>query len=192
MNTRRTLQDAFPALAAQWHPSKNTRSPSDVSPGSNDKAWWLCPVDPRHEWQAAIGSRSGGVGCPICANRLIVPGLNDLATTHPELASQWHPTLNARSPSEVSAGSNAEYHWVCSANSQHVWEARVKNRAKMGVGCPFCSGKRTLRSQNSLAAVRPEVAAEWHPLLNDFSAADVTPRSGRMAWWLCAKNNKHV
>lgn len=55
-----------PMLASQWHPIKNgSWLPSDVKPYCNKKAWWLCP-ECGHEWQAVIGSRSKGHGCPKC------------------------------------------------------------------------------------------------------------------------------
>ena len=36
----------------------------------------------------------------------LIRGVNDLATTHPKLAVEWHPTKNGElKPSDVSAGS---------------------------------------------------------------------------------------
>ena len=37
---------------------------------------------------------TGGTGCPYCAGRRVLPGFNDLATLFPQVAAQWHPTLN--------------------------------------------------------------------------------------------------
>lgn len=37
-------------------------------------------------------------GCPCCANHIAVKGKNDLATTHPQLAKEWHPTKNTLRP----------------------------------------------------------------------------------------------
>ena len=63
------LGTLMPELVAEWHPIKNgALKASDVRPGSNKKAWWLCPVC-GHEWQAVINSRSQGHGCPNCNNR---------------------------------------------------------------------------------------------------------------------------
>ena len=58
-------------------------------------------------------------------------------------------------------------------------------------GCLYCVGKRVNES-NSLAALRPEIATEWHPLLNKNLRADqVTCGSGRKAWWLCKRTGIH-
>jgi hypothetical protein len=38
----------------------------DVMPGSNRKVWWRCPLNPAHEWEAVLYSRSAGNGCVQC------------------------------------------------------------------------------------------------------------------------------
>ncbi|MCK9577663.1 MAG: zinc-ribbon domain-containing protein [Clostridia bacterium] len=82
-----------PDLALQWHPIKNgTLTPQSVTCGLNVKAWWICSLG--HEWEARIADRSKGCGCPICAGQKVLIGYNDLATTNPELAKQWHPIKN--------------------------------------------------------------------------------------------------
>ncbi len=44
------------------------------------------------------------------------------------------------------------------------------------------------RVDESLAALYPEVAAQWHPEKNGLlTPADVTPGSGHQAWWLCPR-----
>lgn len=61
------LATVNPDLAAQWHPHLNgDLTPADVTPGENRKVWWLCGRG--HAWQAQIGSRTQGVGCPVCAS----------------------------------------------------------------------------------------------------------------------------
>lgn len=54
-----------PAVALEWHPSKNgILTPEKVLPGSNVKVWWHCKKG--HDWEATIASRNAGSGCPIC------------------------------------------------------------------------------------------------------------------------------
>ena len=58
------LQTANPALAKEWHPSKNgDLTPRDVTPNSNKKVWWISMEG--HEWQATVNNRSHGRGCPV-------------------------------------------------------------------------------------------------------------------------------
>ena len=132
------LQSVNPTVASQWHPTKNgSRTPSTVTAGSGYKATWVC--DAGHEWKAAVSDLTGQHhnGCPYCSGRLAVPGLNDLATKHPGIASQWHPTKNgSRTPITVTAGSGYKAAWVC--DKGHEWEATVSNRTGRGSGCPEC------------------------------------------------------
>ena len=32
--------------------------------------------------------------CPVCSGRKVLASYNDLATTHPNVATEWHPTKN--------------------------------------------------------------------------------------------------
>jgi hypothetical protein len=69
----------------------------------------------------------------------IIPGVNDLETLNPGLASQWHPTKNMPvKPSEVSPHTSAKYWWVC--DSGHVWKTSVAHRAN-DRQCPACVRK---------------------------------------------------
>ena len=99
-----TLLAVYPEIAKQWHPEKNaSRKPEDYLPGSHVSVWWQCRKG--HEWKAMIKSRVEGNGCPVCANKAVIPGENDLATCAPLVAAQWHPTKNGNlTPQEVPCG----------------------------------------------------------------------------------------
>src|ERR1039458_2277030 len=87
-----------------------------------------------------------------------------LSQSHPLLAAQWHPTKNGNvSPDEVWANYSKKFWWRCEKG--HEWEARIRNRAIEGNGCSCCSGL-AASPENSLAALYPEVAKEWHPTKN--------------------------
>ena len=63
------LATVTPALAAEWHPTKNGLvTPSDVTKSTNTLYWWLCPKC-GHEWEASVNNRDKGRGCPICNAR---------------------------------------------------------------------------------------------------------------------------
>ena len=67
---RNALSERFPELARQWDLKRNgATSPKAVSYGSHFKAWWQCPRSPDHRWQAAVGDRARGTGCPFCAGK---------------------------------------------------------------------------------------------------------------------------
>ena len=112
-----------------------------------------------------------------------IPGVNDLATVNPQLASEWHPTKNGDLlPSQVTAGSDKKVWWLCTKG--HEWPAKVSQR-HAGSGCPYCSGLKAFPGFNDLATINPELAAEWHPTKNgDLLPSQVTAGSGKKVWWL--------
>ena len=154
------LASQFPAIVAQWHPSKNgTLTPQQVTPSSNRKVWWRC--EKGHDYQAAVGARTmSGSGCPYCAGRKVLPGFNDLATLEPEVTRQWHPALNgALTPQMVTTGSHRKVWWEC--NLGHVWKATIYSRTgPRKCGCPICAGrisKKRLAGYRALLAEAKEV-----------------------------------
>jgi len=134
------LESQFPRIAAQWDREKNAQKPSEVTAFSNRKAWWRC--ERGHSYQAAIAQRTqAATGCPYCAGRKVLAGFNDLETVAPQIAAQWHKTLNGElTPRMVTAGSKKKIWWQCSDG--HVWKAVVYSRTgKRKAGCPVCAGK---------------------------------------------------
>jgi hypothetical protein len=133
------LVTTHPELVLQWHSTKNgSLTPYDVTFGSEKKVWWQCPVVADHEWAAIPCNRGNGDGCPCCRGLTVVLS-NCLATTHPELAAQWHPMNNGSlTPNDVTSGSNKKVWWLCSMDEDHEWEAMVNSR-KSGCGCPYCN-----------------------------------------------------
>ena len=66
-----SLAETHPELAAQaegWDPTTLAR-------GSDKKVGWKCLRG--HVWQATVGSRSSGTGCPYCSNKKVLAGYND-------------------------------------------------------------------------------------------------------------------
>lgn len=184
------MATTHPLLAAEFDSSKNAPlTPSTVVAGTARKLWWRCA--PGHEWETTGNSRaSSGTGCPTCAGQRILEGFNDLATVRPDLASEWHPTKNgSRLPSEVTVSNGKKAWWL--ADCGHEWEAVVSSRTGQGVGCPVCSGRRTLAGFNDLATLQPSVALSWHPMRNGTTtASDVNQYSNSSRWWLCDQGHE--
>ena len=72
--------------------------------------------------------------------RIEVTKENCIATTHPQMAIQWHPTLNGTlTPNDVRAGSTDKVWWICSKG--HEWKTEVRVRCQRNNDCPYCVGK---------------------------------------------------
>ncbi|MBX9923170.1 MAG: DEAD/DEAH box helicase family protein [Rhabdochlamydiaceae bacterium] len=190
--TKQTVAD-FPLLKEQWHPTKNgTHLPNEVTVGSSRKVWWKCSNGLDHEWEAVVHKRtSRGDGCPYCSGQKLSKS-NSLATLHPDLASQLHPTKNGELSAEtLIAGSHKKVWWQCSKISDHKWEAVVHKRTSRGNGCPYCSGQKLSKS-NSLATLYPDIALQFHPTKNGtITARQVLGGSSKKYWWKCPKGPDH-
>ena len=184
-----TIANFYPNLVAEWHPTKNgDLRPENVTIGTHRIVWWMC--DKGHEWQAQVKSRVNGSGCPICANRIVVSGVNDLASQYPELARQWHPTKNGDlTPDQVSPGTRRKVWWIC--DKGHEYQSSVSSRTH-GSGCPVCAGKKIIPGENDFASQYPELARQWHPTKNGSLRPDqVTPSSNKKVWWICDKGHEY-
>lgn len=130
----------YPQLAREWHPHMNgTLTPADVSYGSNTEVWWQCPKGKDHLWKTTIRNRTKtGKGCPFCHG--LKPSItNTLVSRFPKIAAEWNHERNQGLALEsIIAGSQKKVWWLCSANSQHEWQARIGDRTVKKSGCPHC------------------------------------------------------
>ncbi len=194
MTRKKTVAD-YPAIADQWHRTKNgTILPNQVAAGSHTKYWWECLHGPDHQWTTSPNGRTGGKklkGCPFCAGQK-VSVTNSLEKQHPKVAAEWHPTLNNDwLPSDVVWGSKKKFWWKCPQGPDHEWEAVVGNRTRLNAGCPCCAGQK-VSVTNSLKNLHPNVAAEWHPTKNgDLTPDQVVAGSDKKHWWACLKGPDH-
>ena len=158
-----------------------------ITIGSNTKVWWKCSLG--HEWEATVGNRNKGSGCPYCSNHKAWPGYNDLATVNPKLASEWDYEKNdGVQPSDVTAGSHKKAWWKC--QNGHEWLADIHSR-NSGNGCPYCSGRFVDKGVTDLQTVNPELAKEWDYNKNgNLKPNDVLPSSGKKVWWICSKGHE--
>lgn len=130
-------------LMAEWDFEENEKHalyPEHFSQSSGIKVFWKC--NNGHKWSAVVRDRVAGRGCPYCANKKVLAGYNDLATTHPELAKEWHPTLNGKlTPRDITAGSGKKIFWLC--QSGHTFKATPLHRSGSNpTGCPICQNGR--------------------------------------------------
>ena len=101
---KKPLSETHPDLAKEafgWDPKTVTR-------GSNKKYKWACPKG--HIYEMSPHMRSGqNQRCPFCSGKIVLQGFNDLATTHPDFASE----ADGWDPKNVSAGSHIVQNWKC-------------------------------------------------------------------------------
>jgi Probable Zinc-ribbon domain len=223
VDSSNSLAACRPDLAIEWHPTKNTLRPDEVSCGSRKKGWWQCRRNKKHVWQTDVTDRArAGAGCPFCAHKYVSDD-NRLSIQAPEIAAEWHPTKNRivytdssrgtfykrlnnfiaphekiklnrkrLSASDMPVCSREVAWWKCKA-AAHEWQARISSRTRDGQGCPYCSGRRVIPLETSLAAKYPALVKRWHPSKNKpLKPGDVACMTDREVWWLCHRSADHV
>jgi hypothetical protein len=182
LSVTNSLATVAPAVAAQWHATKNgATTPADVVAGSTKKFWFTCEAGPDHEWESTVSNRvSRGRGCPCCDGKKLSV-TNSLATVAPAVAAQWHATKNgATTPADVVAGSKKKFWFTCDAGPDHEWESTLNNRVSGGQGCPCCVNQK-VSVTNSLASLKPAAAAMWdHEANSPLTPSDVIAGSHKV------------
>ena len=112
--------------------------PEQISAGSLKKVWWICPKG--HEYEKAVASFIKYPNCPVCSGRVLKTGVNDLKTTHPNLAEEWDLNKNKITPDSVTRTFDGKVWWKCHTCGTE-WEQKVNVRVLKGAGCPNCGYK---------------------------------------------------
>lgn len=127
-----------PELVTWWDWQRNTKKPWDIRHGSGYKAWWICEKCGL-SYQSAVNIHVRGHGCPYCTGRKIKPGVNDLATLYPDIASEFS-SRNTTQAKDISPHTHKKYWWTCPKCGQE-YRASANNRTipNGATACPFCA-----------------------------------------------------
>lgn len=169
------------SLLEEWDYSKNEKNPNEYARCSGKSVFWICLRG--HSWTARIADRVRGNGCPYCAGKRPIVGVNDLATINPKLAKEWNYRKNSKSPVDFLPNSGKKVWWICSKG--HEWEAVIDSRAR-GNNCPYCAGQIVISGENDLKTLYPRIAKEWDYELNyPLLPTQIMAGSGKKVWWKC-------
>ena len=143
----------YPELASEWSERNLPLTPDMVNGKSRKNVWWRgkkCGC----EWKAVIHSRVQGTQCPVCADRAVLAGYNDLATTDPYLIKEWDYERNHDiSPKQTSRYSMRSVWWKCPLG--HSWKATVAERVIEKKGVRYVRANTRVFSRNWLLCSMP-------------------------------------
>lgn len=152
----------FPQIVAEYHKSLNQYKIEELTVKSNKEIYWQCTkcgYGKNGEWLRKVHERTyRKTGCPACgynifdnkihktSKKVVAPGVNDLKSKFPELAKEWHPTLNDIKPENIKSGANRKVYWQCTKcgyGKNGEWQATPNRRTAKGyeTGCPKCKYK---------------------------------------------------
>ena len=114
-------------------------------------------------------------------------GINDLATTFPELLSEWVYEKNDINPNDIYYGSTKVVWWKC-PTCNNLYDTSVRIRTG-GSNCPYCSGQRVLIGFNDLSTWCKKndmeyLLEEWDEN-NNISPYEVTRGTRKKILWNC-------
>ena len=181
MAMNNNLAEVHPELVSEWSEKNLLLTPDGITFGSNKKVWWKGTCG--HEWQASVKARSNGEKCPICSGARVIAGINDLQTTHPEIASEWSEKNLPLKPDEVNAKSRKNVWWRC-GKCGNEWKSVINARVK-GTVCPVCAEREVLAGYNDLATTDSQLLSEWDYEQNKLKPTEVSRTSAKRAWWKC-------
>ncbi len=145
------LATTHPDLAAEWSERNYPLMPDEVNAKSRHNVWWKCKTC-GNEWKSVINARVKGTVCPVCADRAVLAGYNDLATTDRKLLAEWDYEKNSLLPTQVSRKSMKSVWWKCSLG--HSWKAKISDRTIIGEKCTVC--------ENEYRSVFPGLAVAYY------------------------------
>ena len=153
-----------PKLAALWDVGQNPQPASKVEARSFRPAVWRCANG--HTFQRSPRSMQNDPSCPTCSK-----GANthtNLGKLRPGLASLWDADKNPGVAFATLDATHASPVWWRCPNGHGFQRPPVRMLADDA--CPTCA-----LAKSSLAALAPNVAAEWHPTKNAITPARSPP-----------------
>lgn len=180
------LATVNPQMAAMVSPNSPIK-PTEVTVTASRELLWQCSKCGYEWWNTPGYVTRRKEPCPACSRCLAVPGISDLATTHPDLAAEVSPNSPIKA-TEVTSGSSKKLLWLCERGHEYFTVVKFRTGSNPQ-NCPYCSGKKVLVGFNDLVTVCPDIAAEVSPR-SPIKATEVTVGPSKELTWRCEKGHE--
>lgn len=171
-----------PDLWCEWDFEKNDELDLDIwkmTKATTKSTWWICPVY-KESYLLKTRLRVNQKVTSLFVSGHLVCKKNSLEHIYPNLAKEWHPTLNGDlTPNNVTYKASIKVWWKCKKG--HEWNAEIYQR-HVGTGCPTCSNKKVKIGYNDLSTTHPHIA---RLLANQEDGHKFTSQSGQKVDWIC-------
>lgn len=174
------------APVALWDYEANAPlTPKMVAPFSDKVVNWICPNNSLHRWRNSVKAVTLGYGCRRCVSE-----------RHIYTTEDWIKEA------QKAHGNKYQYHLVRYVDSEtkvdivcarHGIFSQVPYYHLQGQGCPYCAHQKFHPSE-SLAVLRPDIAAEWDYELNKnsgFTPEMIGLDTKRRFYWHCNNGCNH-
>jgi hypothetical protein len=185
------MATTHPELAKFLDEQKSEVSATGVIAGTGKKLWWLC--EKGHSSEASGDQRkSSPSACPVCTNKEVLVGFNDMATTNPKLVEEFDLEKNhPLTPRDLIAGTREVLWWICPSKG-HSYQVDGMHRVTQGAGCPVCASVEILPGYNDMATKAPQLLPHFHPTKNfPRTPENLSYRSNVKLWWQCELGHEY-
>ncbi|MBP5446220.1 MAG: zinc-ribbon domain-containing protein [Acholeplasmatales bacterium] len=178
-------------LLDEWLIEENKISPKEVSFDSTKKFYWKCKKD-GYIFSSSINARTNyyNSGCPLCANKVVLKGVNDLETLYPEVASTWDNVKNGdKKPYMYSPKSEEKFCFICPKG--HSYEASINKLVKKKAFCPICAKRKIFKGYNDIFTLYPKLKKEWDNEKNTIDPYTLRPKSRKRVYLICPNGHSY-
>lgn len=103
---------------------------------SNRKAYNCYCLNCKQEFIQFEYELDDKTGCPVCDNKRVIIGYNDMWTTAPEIASLL---ADKNDGYKYTKNSNKRVNWICPKCHALIEDILIKDITNKGLSCPSCS-----------------------------------------------------
>ena len=178
-------------LISEWDSEKNKVSPKEVSFDSTKKYYWKCSTC-GYSYLLSVNARTNfyNSGCPLCANKVVVKGVNDLETLYPNIAVKWDNVKNGdKKPYMYSPKSEEKFCFIC--DKGHSYEASINKLVKGNAYCPICARRKIVKGVNDIFSLYPKLKKEWDNTKNSIDPYTLRPKSRKRVWLICSNGHSY-
>jgi hypothetical protein len=184
-----------------WDSENNEILVEKAFPKSTKPCHWVDPVC-GHKWVQRIGilttmfeRMDKGLResvCPSCEGNVLIVGMTDLATTHPDLVQFWDSS-NLLAITEVSKGSAKVVSWKCAEG--HEWKRKIKDQVVKGALCKKCnrfSSPSKSTGKTLLKDSHPDLYNQINSVPDGILPEHLSSGSTRKLEWKCPKDHLYL
>lgn len=175
----------------QYYDTENNERPfNSYSNSSNEYVWWKCDKNHSFKWSIINFSRGGIFKCPICTNKQLLVGENDLKSQYPDLAMEFDSEKNNILPEEILyTNTDDSTWWLCKEG--HSFQRSVWYRVNNVRECPICNRTIVVKGINDFESTYPDVTNIWDYEANERTPDTISDRNNDKYSFKCQKGHRY-
>ena len=175
----------------KYYDTENNERPfTSYSNRSNEYVWWKCDKNHSFKWSIINFSRGGTFKCPICSNRQLLVGENDLKSQYPDLALEFDAAKNNILPEEILyTNTDDSIWWLC--REGHSFQRSIWYRVNIVRECPICNRTIVVKGINDFQTKYPKVSYVWDYESNIRTPDSISDKSDGKYSFICRRGHHY-